>query len=232
MLVGIIGAMQVEVDNLVARMDHKVVETISLINFYRGTLDDYEVVIAACGPGKVNAALCAQAMIITYGPDIVINTGVAGGLSPKLHVGDCVVATSVVQYDMDTTAVGDPIGMISGLNVVEFPSDEHVMQALVASLKSMDTVTYHQGMIATGDKFLTSLEEKAKILENFDALAVDMESGSIGHVCFSNKKPFGIIRSISDNANDESVVDFFQFLDEAAGRAAEAVRLFLQKIQK
>ncbi len=232
MLVGIIGAMQVEVDNLVASMDHKVVETISSINFYRGTIDGYDVVIAACGPGKVNAALCAQTMIIKYVPDVVINTGVAGSLSPKLHVGDCVVATSVVQYDMDTTAIGDPIGMISGLNVVEFPSDERVMQSLLESLQAMDQVTFYQGMIATGDKFLTAHDEKARILEHFAALAVDMESGSIGHVCFSNSVPFGIVRSISDNADAESQINFFQFLDEAADRAAEAVRLFLRKIQK
>jgi len=232
MLVGIIGAMKVEVAELVKYMKISNVETISLNDFYTGTIDSYDVVIATCGPGKVNAAICAQTMILKFSPDMVINTGVAGSLTHSLNVGDCAVASSVVQYDVDTTAIGDPLGMISGVNLIEFHCDSLVVQRLSNSLRIMNDVHYQIGLIATGDKFLNSKEEKLQILKNFDAIACEMESGSIGQVCYVNKKPFGIIRSISDNADNTSDIDYYRFLERAALRAANVVKIFLNQVHK
>ncbi len=232
MLIGIIGAMQVEVAELVKSMKIGRVETISLISFYFGTLDGYDIVIAKCGPGKVNAAICAQTMILKFLPDIIVNTGVAGSLTNSLDVGDCAVASSVVQYDVDTTAVGDPLGMISGIEVIEFPCHALVVRSLTSALKSMNDLHYEVGLIATGDKFMNSSADKNGVLMNFNAIACEMESGSIGQVCYMNNVPFGIIRSISDNSDSTSNIDYSQFLELAALRATSVVKKFLIQVHQ
>ncbi|MCY0902703.1 MAG: 5'-methylthioadenosine/adenosylhomocysteine nucleosidase [Firmicutes bacterium] len=229
MRVGIIGAMQNEVTKLLECMSIRTVDRVSVTDYYVGTLDDREVVIAKSGPGKVNAAICAQTMILKYAPDVILNTGVAGSLSHALAVGDTAVASAVVQYDVDTTAVGDPIGLISGINVVEFPSDAAVVERLTRALDAIPDVPYQVGMVATGDKFLKSKGEKDEILKHFTAIACDMESGSIGQVCYVNQTAFGIIRTISDNADSTSHIDYAQFLELAASRSAAVARLFLHQ---
>ena len=118
MLVGIIGAMDLEVQALKGLMDNAVVETISTIDFYKGNINGVETVVAVAGVGKVNAAVCSQTMILKYLPDIMINVGVAGGLSEEFKIGDIAVADSVVEHDMDTSPIGDPVGLISGINLV------------------------------------------------------------------------------------------------------------------
>lgn len=229
MSVGIIGAMQVEVTKLLECMNIRTVDRVSATDYYVGTLDDHEVVVAKCGPGKVNAAICAQTMILKYAPDLILNTGVAGSLTAALAVGDSAVASAVVQYDVDTSAVGDPVGLISGINVIEFPCDRAVVARLTQALHTIPDVSYQVGMVATGDKFLKSKREKDEILKNFSAVACDMESGSIGQVCYVNQTAFGIIRTISDNADSTSHIDYAQFLELAALRSATVARLFLHQ---
>ena len=116
--IGIIGAMRVEIEALAAAMENPKTEVISGIEFRSGILCGREAVLAVCGVGKVFAALCAQTMILRCGVDAVINTGVAGTLSGELSIGDIAVAADVVQHDMDTSPLGDPVGLISGLNIV------------------------------------------------------------------------------------------------------------------
>ncbi len=229
--IGIIGAMSVEVKALVEAMEGIVKDTISQIDFYEGKLDGFEVVIAACGPGKVNAAICTQAMIMRYAPDCVINTGVAGSLSQVLSVGDYAIATTTVQYDMDTTAIGDPLGFVSGVSRIEFPCDEKIIHTLsaIAAEQQQKTAT---GCIATGDVFLTDRVRKNQIVTTFEAIACDMESASIGHVCYVNAMPYGILRSISDNANDDSHMDYATFLSLAAENAANVVKLFVRHMNE
>lgn len=227
MVVGIIGAMKVEITRLLECMEIDKRETISLIDFFHGRIDGHSVILTACGPGKVNAAVCTQTMIVRYAPDIIINTGTAGSLSPSLGVGDLAIASAVVQYDIDTTALGDPRGLVSGIDMVEFTCDPVIIEKLI---QSVDSLHSEVGIIATGDRFLGSIEEKQEILRHFNAIACEMESASIGQVCYMNQVPFGIIRSISDNADQESCMDYAEFLEMAASRAASMVRIFLEKI--
>ena len=123
-MVGIIGAMHIEVETIKSLMENKTAETISGVEYVRGTLHGREIVTAVCGIGKVAAAMCAQTMILKYAPDCIINTGVGGSLSTKLAIGDIAVAESLVQHDMDTSALGDPVGLVSGINKVYFDADE------------------------------------------------------------------------------------------------------------
>ena len=169
-MTGIIGAMRVEVDALKEKMENVTVETVSGVEFCRGTLGGADVVLAQCGVGKVFAALCAQTMILRYGVERIINTGVAGTLSEKLSVLDVAVAEAVVQHDMDTSPLGDPVGLISGINVVKIPTDRAISDKIEAVAQEMGK-TVVRGVIASGDQFINSAAKKAWLTEQFDALS-------------------------------------------------------------
>ena len=141
MLVGIIGAMDLEVQALKGLMDNAVVETISTIDFYKGNINGVETVVAVAGVGKVNAAVCSQTMILKYSPDIMINVGVAGGLSEEFKIGDIAVADSVVEHDMDTSPIGDPVGLISGINLVNIPCDKKLADLMEQAVSKVGTIS-------------------------------------------------------------------------------------------
>ena len=203
------------------------IDTISGIDFYSGKIDGTDAVVATAGIGKVNAAVCAQTMILTYSPDVVINIGVAGGLSKELKIGDIAIADAVVEHDMDTTAVGDPLGLISGINMVEMPCDKVTADLLEKAVHSVGGINTQRGVIASGDQFISTNEQRNKIIDNFGAIAAEMEGASIGHVCTMNKVPFGVLRAISDGANDDSVVDYPTFAKQAAANSIKImVELF------
>lgn len=128
---GIIGAMQIEVEELIAHMTDCTEQTVSGITFTEGILRGRRTVVARCGVGKVFAALCAQTMILLYHPEVIINTGVAGSLTDRLGIGQVAVADAVIQHDMDTSPLGDPVGLISGLNLVTLPTDPAVTDGAV-----------------------------------------------------------------------------------------------------
>lgn len=228
-MIGIIGAMQIEVDNLLNEMQNKNTIVISGIKYVRGTLCDKEVVVAKCGIGKVFAALCTQTMIIKFMPEIIINTGVSGGIANETDIGDVVIAENVVQHDMDTSPIGDPVGMISGIDLIHIPCSRNIVVMLDKTLGAMDK--HHKiGTIATGDKFVSDTKETQRINEIFGAIAFDMESASIGQVCYVNGVDYGIIRSISDNGSEDAGVDYNQFAKKAAKVSAGVVKGFLKNL--
>lgn len=227
-MIGIIGAMQVEVKTLTAMLDNKTEEIISGIKFVKGELHGKEIVVACCGVGKVFAAIAAEAMILRFAPEIVINSGVGGAVSEKLKIADIVISDSVVQYDMDTTAFGDPRGMISGINIVNIPSSKKAA-ALFAECADSLGITYYIGRIASGDKFVSSSEEKLAIGKDFNALACEMEGASIGHVCYVNNTDFVVLRSVSDSLTDESVMEFEKFTELATTNSVKMLDMFIKK---
>lgn len=228
-MIGIIGAMQIEVDNLLQDMENKTVKVISGIKYVKGTLCNREVVVAKCGIGKVFAALCTQTMILEYAPKVILNTGVSAGIITETNIGDVVIGKNVVQYDMDTTGIGDPIGMISGIDIVHIPCSDNVVKMLDNTLSTMDK-NHKIGTIATGDKFISDTNETHRINKLFGAIAFDMESAAIGHVCYVNDVEYGIIRSISDNGSDEAGEDFMQFAKKAAVVSTDVVKGFLTNL--
>ena len=129
-LVGIIGAMDMEVSGLISKMENAKSTVFGGMTFTEGKLCGKNVVISKCGIGKVFAAMCAQTMILKFAPDFIINSGVAGALSESLNIMDAVIATRVVQHDMDTSPLGDPKGLISGINVVYIDTDKSVSASL------------------------------------------------------------------------------------------------------
>ena len=224
-MIGFIGAMQIELDGIRENMTDKKSVTVSGVEYVTGKLGKNEIVTAVCGVGKVFAAVCAQTMILKFNPTLVINTGVAGGIADELNIGDVVVAEKVVQHDMDTSPIGDPVGLISGINKIYFETDANASDALAASLAKFGINTV-RGTIATGDQFVSTSAKKTYLQNTFGAAACEMEGGSIGHVCYLNNTPFAVLRSISDKANEEATMDFPTFAKKSADGYVKVVTDF------
>lgn len=229
-MIGIIGAMEIEIQELRELMEDRQSETISGIRFDWGMIQGVLCTLAVCGPGKVNAAVCAQAMIMRFHPRLIINTGVAGGIGEGIHIHDVVIATAVVQHDMDTSPIGDPVGLISGINLVEIPSDEAASSLLASKAEQIYQGGVFRGIIATGDQFIADRQKMRAISQQFSAMACEMEGGSIGQVCYMNQTPFAILRAISDNGNDEAVDDYPRFAKEAAARSISLLNASLSEL--
>ncbi|TQI68043.1 5'-methylthioadenosine/adenosylhomocysteine nucleosidase [Clostridium sp. KNHs216] len=229
-MIGIIGAMSVEVENLIAVMTDKSTQTVSSVVYYTGRIENIDCVVAKCGVGKVAAAVCTQTMILNYHPSAVINVGVAGGIGGNIHIGDIVVSSGLVQHDMDTTAIGDEKGLISGLNIVTIPASTRLVDLVVSTAKQIYGQGVHVGVIATGDQFISSGEKLREIARDFQASACEMEGGSIAQVCYINHVDFVVIRAISDNANEAANIDFAAFAISSAHKTAELITKILPSI--
>ncbi len=228
-MIGIIGAMEIEVNHFKEKMTNPETETISGTEFVRGELWGRDTVVAVSGVGKVNAAICTQTMCLRYKPDFIINSGVAGGLEPSLNICDIVVADAVIQHDMDTSPLGDPVGLISGINLVDIPCDAGLCNKLSAASGECGVHTLI-GKIVSGDQFINSAEKKKWLVDTFDAYACEMEAASIGHVAYKNRVPFCILRSISDNADGSSHLSYSDFLTAAANKLYSVMEKFFNKI--
>lgn len=224
-LVGIIGAMDIEVAGIISEMTNICEKTYSGIKYFSGKLHGKDAVVAKCGIGKVFAAICAQTMVLEYSPDIIINTGIAGTLTPELRVKDNAIADKVVQHDMDTSAIGDPVGLISGINKIYIDCDRCVTDLLekASNISGIHTLC---GTVASGDKFIADSCEKNRIASLFGAVCCEMEGASIGQVCYVNNVPFGIIRTISDG--DGAEVDYATFAKEAAQNSVKTIKKFFE----
>lgn len=223
--IGIIGAMEVEVNSLIGKLSGDETAEAAGLVFHSGSLEGVPVVVAQCGPGKVNAAVCTQIMILKYSPRLIINTGVAGGVDVK--IGDLVAASACVQHDFDTTALGDKLGTLfirhketQNEGIIEVPCDSRTSEILLEEARSIYGGA-HTGIIATGDIFVADKEKNRWLGEQFGARAVEMEGGSIAQVCYMNNVPCAVLRAISDSANDDSPVDFPTFAKEAAEKSAQ-----------
>lgn len=226
--IGIIGAMEIEVNDLVSRLENKESHLVSGITFYTGDLLGKRVAIARCGIGKVFAAICAEVMILKFAPKLLVNTGVGGALASGLNTGDIVVADKLCQHDMDTSPIGDPVGLVSGINRIWFETDEKAREILLTSAVELG-LSASLGSIATGDRFVATRDLKNQIVENFGASACEMEGGAIAHVAFVNETPFIVVRAISDSADGEASMDYPTFLGIAAKNSTALTLSLVEK---
>ncbi len=224
-MIGVIGAMDIEVDYLKSILTDKNIEVHGGIEFHSGKIGNNEVVVAKCGVGKVFSAICAQVMIDFYNPELIINSGIAGTLVKKFSVLDIVVAEKTCQHDMNTTAFGDPMGMISGIGKVFFECDQKVADCLLECVKALGLMG-GKGVIASGDLFVSNESVKEGINKKFNADACEMEGGSIGQVCFVNNVPYGVIRAISDG--EGATLDYAKFSVIAAENSARVMEEFIK----
>lgn len=230
-MIGIICAMQIEADGILALCENKE-ETVKYgMTFTRGTLCGKELVVVVCGIGKVNAAMCAATLINDYKPSLVMNSGVAGALSPVVSIGDIVVGTKSVEHDMNTTPLGDKQGEVSFPNgkMLYFECDaaaSRLLEEVCAGLEDTKTV---RGIIASGDIFISDRSKRQLLNDRFDALACEMEGAAIGHVCVCCGVPYVILRAISDDMDENKGMDFVRFCALAAKKTVCAVKEFVIK---
>ena len=229
-MIGIICAMQIEADGIIALCENVKTRTHAKMKFTLGTLHGKDVCIVVCGVGKVNAAMCALMLIEKYKPDIVLNSGVGGSLSPIVGIGDIVVATKSVEHDMNGTALGDKQGEITfpDGNMMFFECDKQASTLLAAICKEIPDTKVAQGIIASGDIFVSDRKQRFKINDRFGALACEMEGAAIGHVCVRCEVPYGIIRAISDDLDENKGMDFVKFCELASKKTVAAVSGFVK----
>lgn len=225
-MIGIIGAMEAETKALIEAIREPRTECISGITYVSGRLCGREVVVATCGIGKVYAAICAQTMILRYAPTLIVNTGVAGTLCEELGIGDVAIATELVQHDMDTSPVGDPVGLVSGINKIYFEADADSVDKF-SEILATQGINAVKGRIASGDQFVARAEVKDRIRSQFGAIACEMEGAAIAHVAAVNRVPVAVLRTISDSADGDAVSDYPAFVGEAAARSVSVLLAFL-----
>ena len=217
--IGIIGAMSKEIEALRKTLEDSSRVTLGGIDFHLGSIYGKRVVIAGCGVGKVFAAMCAQAMIIAFSPDLIVNTGVGGAIGGGISIGDIVVGERLVQHDMDTSALGDPKGLISGINKIYFEGDKRGISLLLSAAEELG-IRAVGGTIASGDRFIADKESKDSIRDSFGASICEMEGAAIAQAAYVNGVPFLVIRAASDSADEGSSMDYMEFMPIAADRSA------------
>ena len=220
---GIIGAMQEEVETLLVNMQVRGTRTIAWSTYYEGTLEGLEVVVVQCGVGKVNAAMCAQTLCNCYGVTHLVNTGIAGSLCAELDIGDLVVSRDAMYHDFDCCAFGYPIGKVPGMDVIAFPADEALMSSAFTAAEAVNPGHTKIGRVASGDQFVNDKALKERIISVSQALCTEMEGAAIAHTAYRNGIPFVILRAISDKADDSADMDYPTFERIAAHRCAQVV---------
>lgn len=228
-MLGIIGAMEVEVKELREMMENPQAQTVAGMTFYQGTIKGKEVVVVRSGIGKVNAGICSQILVDRYNVEGIINTGIAGSLKNEINIGDIVLATVAVQHDVDATGFGYPLGEIPQMGIKEFPADEKLRTlAEECSRKANPDIQVFCGRVASGDQFISSKEKKSWIRANFDAYCTEMEGAAIAQAAYLNNIPYLVVRAISDKADDSANMDYSEFEAKAV---ENSVRLMVAMLE-
>lgn len=225
MKLGIIGAMESEVEALVSCLVNKQQTEKAGSVFYEGVLNGMDVVVVRCGIGKVNAALCVQMLCDLFAVTHMVNTGIAGSLTPELDIGDLVISRDAMYHDVICCNFGYAHGQMPGMPVSYTADDELVRLAFVAA-EEVNPGHSKIGRIASGDQFVCSKEVKDQIIEVTGALCTEMEGAAIAHAAYRNNIPFVIIRAISDKADDSAEMDYPTFEALAAQRCAAVTMAF------
>ena len=229
--IGIIGAMELEVEELKSRLVGEKVTKKAGMDFHEGFLGGAAVVIVRCGIGKVNAALCVQILADLFEVTHVINTGVAGSLNAKLDIGDILISRDAVHHDMDVSPLGYAPGIVPQMAESYFKADERLIELAMNSCEKVNPdIRAMKGRVVSGDQFIASREAKDRLISLFHGDCAEMEGASIAHGAYLNQIPFVILRAISDKADDSAQMDYPSFEKAAAGHCAKLVEDLVAQI--
>ena len=229
--VGIIGAMDIEVDHLKQQIESPETELLYGREYCTGIMHGLPVVIVMCGDAKVNAAMCATVLVERFGVTHLINTGVAGSLDARIDIGDLVLSTQSVHHDVDITGLGYAPGRLPGVDTLMFPADDWMRQvAREAAAAVAPEAHVFEGVVATGDYFVDDPADKERIVKTFGALCCEMEGAAIAHVCYLARIPVLILRVISDKADGSSTMDYPTFKYIASERCAKITEHIIRLI--
>ena len=227
--IGIIFAMKEELDSLLKYLKIEKEYNIFDLKFYEGMIHNNYCILTESGVGKVNSARCTQILIDNMDVDMIINIGVAGGISEKLKVCDIVIGEKLVQHDFDITAFNHEKGYIPNVGVY-IDSDTYLVNIAKECInnKKYNVIS---GIIASGDIFCTESWMSKKINTKFNALCVEMEGASIAQVCYLSNIPFIVIRSISDVPNNNNVLTYEEFLNESSKNVSNFIYEIIKNIK-
>ncbi len=222
-VIGIVGAMQEEVELFTQGLDHHKLERWAGISFSQGELYGRQVVVCRSGVGKVNAAMTTQILIDRFGIGSLIFTGVAGGVDPHLNIGDMVISTACQQHDMDATALGFKPGEIPFAETSVFKADPFLIRLAETYQPQDHQIKVVKGIILSGDQFVADRDRVKSLYQQFKGSCVEMEGAAVAQVCHYNRIPFLIVRSLSDKADGSAKVNFETFTRMAAQHSYEMV---------
>lgn len=225
--IGIIGAMSLEVEMLIKSMTVKEKKECAGNMYYIGELFEKEIVVTCCGVGKVNAASSTQILISEFKVDCIINTGIAGGMHSAVEVCDVVISKDVTHHDVR-------IGQMKSCFPYQecFEANKDLVKVAVEVIEKEKIIkgNHHIGRIVSGESFIDNLELKEQINSAFSPHCVEMEGSAIGHVAYINRVPFVVIRSISDNADNEAMLSYDEFEKIAAQQSSKIVINMIKRL--
>lgn len=231
--IGIIGAMDVEVNNLKKDMKIENICKKAGMEFCEGSLKGQKVVVVRSGIGKVNAAVCTQILVDVFGVDAVINTGIAGSLNAEINIGDIVVSTDVLHHDVDAVNFGYPLGQIPQMDVFSFQADEKLAKTAKEVCEKVNPeIKVFRGRVVSGDQFIADREVKNRIEANFHGFCTEMEGAAIAQTAYLNEVPFVIIRAISDKADDSATMDYPTFEKKAVEHSVRLVEGLMEALSE
>lgn len=230
-MIGIIGAMDEEVEQIVAAMDITKEESKAGMNFRAGTLNGKDVCVVRSGIGKCNAAACTQILVDDFNADYIINTGIAGSLNAKIDIADIVISNDVLHHDVDATGFGYELGQIPRMDTLSFKADERLVKlASEAVAKVLPEIKGYVGRVVSGDQFVSDREVKDRIESTFHGYCTEMEGAAIAQVSYINKVPFLILRAISDKADDSATIDYPTFEKQAIANSVKLLKELVANI--
>lgn len=230
MKIAVIGAMEEEVELLREALENKTVTTIANCEYTTGTYNGKDVVLLKSGIGKVNAAMSTTILLHHFQPDVVINTGSAGGYDPDLEVGSVVISDEVRHHDVDCTVFKYEMGQVPQMPPA-YKADEKLMKLAVESVKEVGEHQYGVGLICSGDSFMYDPERVEAVRKHFPQMkACEMEAAAVAQVCYQFQTPFVVIRALSDIAGKESDISFDEFLPLAAKHSTAIVLKTIEKL--
>lgn len=234
MKLGIIGAMSIEIDALKTKMTEMHSVDRAGMTFHEGLIEGVAAVLVVCGVGKVNAAMCAQILSDNFAVTHIINTGIAGSLCAELDIGDFVISTEAIYHDFDCQVINPNyvVGQVPGLPVRSFPADPLLIDRAYLAAQGVNKGRASKGIVASGDQFVCSQEQKAKIIENTGAICTEMEGAAIAHTAWRNGIPFVVIRAISDKADDSADMDYPTFEATAAKQSTALTMKMIQSLRE
>lgn len=230
-MIGIIGAMDEEVNLLKEEMQDVTINTKAGMDFYQGKMEDKDVVVVRSGIGKVNAGICTQILADEYNVEAVINTGIAGSLNADINIGDIVLSTDALQHDMDATGFGYEPGVIPRMDTSLFLADKKLRELAKACCKRVNTdINVFEGRVVSGDQFISTKDKKEYILKTFHGYCTEMEGAAIAQAAYLNNIPFLIVRAISDKADDSATEDYPAFERKAIMHSVNLMREMIKNI--
>ena len=229
--IGILVAMEEELEAVKKEMKEIKKKTIYELEFFVGKIQEKMCILVKCGVGKVNAARVTQILISSFSVNFVINIGAAGALNDNLKIGDIIIGKYLVQHDFDITAFGHNKGYISNVGDKIY-SDSNLLEYVqkIINNKKDKSFEIKFGIIASGDIFCTDVSMKQKIVKKFEADCVEMEGAAIAQVCYLDNIPFIVIRSISDTPNGNNAITFDEFVSLASRRCSDLLKELLKEL--